>query len=168
MNKPVKIFVCAALVILGCNDTPDKLTGVGSNPEITITRVKLSDLANDPIDMTGYKGKTVFINFWATWCKPCLEEMPSIKKAMDMLKEEKIEFLFASVETSEQVESFKAENDYGFNFVNAGNLEELNVVGLPTTFIFNAEGQLAFSEMGKRNWDEKENIDLIRNIIRSK
>jgi hypothetical protein len=50
--------------------------------------------------------------------------------------------------------------------VKAGNMEELNIMGLPTTLIFNPDGKLAFSEMGYRKWDEKTNIDLILKIAK--
>ena len=56
----------------------------------------------------------------------------------------------------------------GLQFVKAENLEELNVMALPTTFIFNTDGKLVFNEMGFRKWDDKENLKLILNIIKSK
>ena len=89
--------------------------------------------------------------------------MPSIQEAMKRLKNEKIEFFFASDETAEQIEGFKAANNYDFNYVKVGNLGELNITGLPTTFIFNPNGELVFSEMGYRKWDDKANISLILN-----
>jgi thiol-disulfide isomerase/thioredoxin len=128
-----------------------------------IAQIHLTDLNDQPIDLKKYSGKTIFINFWATWCKPCREEMPSIQEAMKILKDEKVEFLFASDETKEQIEEFKAAHNYNFNYVRVENLSELNIVGLPTTFIFDANGRLIFSEMGYRKWDNKANIDLILN-----
>lgn len=118
---------------------------------------------DQPIDLEKYKGKTVFINFWATWCKPCREEMPSIQKAMQILKDEKVEFFFASDESKEQIEEFKEAHHYDFNYVRIDNLVDLNIMGLPTTFIFNRSGELVFSEMGYRKWGDKANIDLILN-----
>ena len=130
--------------------------------------VKLAELDGGPVDMGKYNGKTVFVNFWATWCKPCLQEMPSIQRMMEKVKEENIVFLFASDETAEQVENFKARNQYPFHFVLLKNSEELNIMALPTTFIFNPNGELVFSEMGVREWDDKANINLIQKIARQK
>ncbi len=138
---------------------PDKI----SQNANAITQLHLTDLHDQPINLEEYKGKTVFINFWATWCKPCREEMPSIQEAMKILKNEKIEFLFASDETTEQIEKFKAAHDYSFNYVKVENLSDINIMGLPTTFIFNPNGELIFSEIGYRKWDDKANIDLILN-----
>jgi len=136
--------------------------------EWKINKVNLTDLKGLPINLEQYKGKTVFLNFWATWCKPCLKEMPSTEKTHEMLKDKNIEFLFASDETAQQIEKFQAKHDYRFNYVRVESLEELNIIALPTTFIFNPDGKLVFSEMGFRKWDDKINIDLILNIAKLK
>lgn len=166
MNTIFKIILFAAIGLIGCNGENKNGSEVKSKAEIGITRIRLSDLKGDPIDMKQYKGKILFLNFWATWCKPCLQEMPSIQRAMELLKNEEIEFLFASDESPDQIEKFRGKHDYKFNYVRAENLEELNIMALPTTFIFNADGELVFSEMGYRKWDSKKNIDLIRNITK--
>ena len=168
MKKMFKIGLVFLFVVSACknatdtketNKSPDKISQKGS----TITQLHLSDLHDQEIDLKKYSGKIVFINFWATWCKPCREEMPSIHEAMKILKDEKIEFLFASDETTEQIEEFKAAHEYSFNYVKVESLSALNIIGLPTTFIFNPNGELIFSEMGYRKWNEKANIDLILN-----
>lgn len=146
------------------NDSQDKISQKGN----AITQLHLTNLQDQAIDLEKYRGRTVFINFWATWCKPCREEMPSIQEAMKILKNEEIEFFFASDETTEQIEEFKAAHDYSFNYVKVGSLSELNIIGLPTTFIFNSNGELIFSEMGFRKWDDKANIDLILNKSESR
>lgn len=139
-----------------------------ASDKIEIDRIKLTDLNGKPVDMRQFHGKTLFINFWATWCKPCLEEMPSIQKAKDILKNENIVFLFASDESAEQIEQFKNEFDYSFNYVRIQNQEELNIIALPTTFIFDPDGKLVFNETGFRQWDDKNNIHLIINVTKSK
>ena len=130
-----------------------------------IEKVRLTNLNGEVVDLNSYKTKTVFINFWATWCKPCIEEMPTIKNAMNSFKSKNIEFLFASDETRDEIHSFEAQHDYNLNYLIAGNMEELNIMGLPTTFIFNKNGKLVFSEMGYRKWDDPANIDLIMKIV---
>lgn len=154
------------LGIIACKDVTKHTPDPSASVQTKIEEVKLISLNDQPVDMKQYKDKTVFINFWATWCKPCLEEMPSIKKAKEIMKNENIEFLFASNETTAEIKLFNKEHDYGFNFVKAGNMEELNIMGLPTTLIFDPDGKLAFSEMGYRKWDDKTNIDLILKIAK--
>ena len=142
------------------------------NTDGDITKVKLRELtnqseANDPgdIDLGRYKGKTVFVNFWATWCRPCIQEMPTIERAQEKLKNGEIVFLFASNEEPDQLQKFIKKHSFPFHYVHLENLEELKIQGLPTTFIFNREGKLKFSETGSRAWDTPENIELITHIM---
>ena len=129
--------------------------------------MKLKDLNNQLIDLTRYKNKIVFINFWATWCRPCIEEMPSIDRAQTKLQNENIEFLVASNEELDRIQSFIKNHDLKLNYVKLENFEELKIQALPTTFIFDWEGELVFSETGYRKWDDPENIDMITKIINS-
>lgn len=130
-----------------------------------INKVKLKDLNDKEIDSDQFRGKTVFINFWATWCKPCLQEMPSIESAQAKLKGENVVFLLASNEEVDQIESFIKKHDYTFQYVLLENMEELNIQALPTTYIFNSEGELKFSETGSRKWDDSTSLNLITTII---
>ncbi len=150
------------LLLMGCKGIEKDNPSLSDRP---FDIVRLTDLKNKPIGLKQYKGKTIFLNFWATWCKPCKEEMPSIEKAQNMLGDENIVFLMGSSERLEEITTFKINNNYKFNYVRIGNSEELDIQALPTTFIFNAEGKLVFSEMGFRKWDDSINIDMIRKII---
>jgi thiol-disulfide isomerase/thioredoxin len=167
-----KLAVIIFIVLISCNDTKkekDKKEQVVTTiVESETDKIKLTDLDSKSINLNQYKGKTIFINFWATWCKPCLQEMPSIQHAQELLKNENIIYLFASDEAVEQIEKFKTNHPYPFHYVKAENIEALNIMALPTTYIFNPEGKLVFSEMGFRKWDDKNNIDLLMNIIKSK
>ena len=159
------------LILLGtfaCMDEGKQQSNGNTPLLMRIQDVKFTDLKQQPVDMKQYEGRTVFINFWATWCKPCLEEMPTIQKAKEILKNEQIEFLFASDETPEQIEEFRALHEYPFNYFRVDNIEELNIMSLPATFIFDTAGKLAFSETGYRKWDDKTNIDLILKISKPK
>ena len=136
-----------------------------SNHALDITDVKLKELNDKAIDLTQFEGKTVFINFWATWCKPCIQEMPTIASVQEKFKNEKVVFLLASNEEPDQIEAFAKKHAYNFQYVRVENLEALNIQALPTTFIFNPKGELKFSENGFRIWDAPENIDLITKIM---
>lgn len=162
--KPVSPFTFILFIILlGCNRKPEQ---TGASPDQNITdRIKLADMNGQPIDLNQYRGKTVFINFWATWCKPCLAEMPSIERAQAIFKDENITFLLASNEESDRIQSFMAKSKLKLNYVQAQNIEALNIQALPTTFIIDPNGTLAFSEAGYRQWDEPENIKLIKETI---
>lgn len=150
-----KLFYIFLFTVLACSGRKDS----------DIAKVKIKELKNQPMDLTQYEGKAVFINFWATWCKPCIQEMPTIENAQKILADKDIVFLLASNEDLERIDKFIKKHSYNFHYVQLENLEELKIQALPTTFIFNPEGKLKFSESGFRNWDESANIELITKII---
>lgn len=155
-----KLLPLLLISVLSCG--PKSETGT-----VTLNDVKLTDLAGQPIDFSQYKDKVVLINFWATWCRPCLQEMPTLANAQRQLKDEPIVFLFASNETLEQIDRFKSRQTFDFQYAHLTNLEALNILALPTTFIFNPEGELVFSEAGYRQWDSNESLTLIANLLNS-
>ena len=168
----MKIIHTIAIVLLigigGCKETAKDKKSMIAQSGTDIDKIQLTDLRSQGIDIKQYKGKTVFINFWATWCKPCIAEMPSIQKLQTRLKDENIIFLLASNEDVKGIEVFKSENNYTFDYTRIENMEALNIQALPTTFIYNREGKLVFSETGVRNWDDSTGIEIILKIINQK
>ncbi len=161
------IYKIAVLFILGtvsCKGKEKEI--VASQSGTDIEKVQLTDLNGQLLNIKQYAGKTVFINFWATWCKPCIAEMPSIEKAKNKLSDQNIVFLLASNESLQEIEDFKNSNSYTSAYVRIENMEALNIQAIPTTYIYNPDGKLVFSEMGYRNWDDSVNINLILKIVK--
>ena len=165
----MKLFTIGFLVISlvsACTNSTHHESNVKPAERSGMSKIKLFNLQGEAVDLTKYKGRAIFLNFWATWCRPCVEEMPTIKKAIDSLKNKDIQFLFASDESTEEIESFEREHNFGFTYVKTNNVEDLGIMGLPTTFIFNKVGEKIFSEMGYRKWDGKENLDILLKSIK--
>lgn len=165
-----KILLCLSLTILivACTGKSKEQSSASKTEEPSIQeKIKIKELDGKVIDLNGYKGKTIFINFWATWCGPCIKEMPSIERAKNALKDSKIEFLVASNEAVEQIQSFTTKRNLNLHYVQLQNLEELAIPALPTTYIISPSGELVFSETGYREWDEAANIELLTKIINS-
>jgi len=162
MNKMTGYFLRSLLftafaLLFSCNSRDSNNSG-----EITLDALELSDLSGKEIDPDEFDNKTVFINFWATWCKPCIQEMPTIENAQAHLRGKNVIFLLASNESIEQIETFKKSRRFHFRYVKIKNLEDLHIQALPTTCIFNQQGELVFSEAGFRMWDSPKNINLIK------
>jgi len=149
------IFSLFLVLLLACSSDKNK----------DIVKVRLTELNGQEIDLSQYEGKAVFINFWATWCKPCIQEMPTIANVQEKLQNENVIFLLASNEEAVQIDKFMKKHNYNFRYVHLENMEALNIQALPTTLIYNPQGKLKFSETGFRIWDEPQNIELITKII---
>jgi thiol-disulfide isomerase/thioredoxin len=133
--------------------------------KIQLSDIRLTDLDGREVLLNDEPGQSVFINFWATWCRPCLAEMPSIDRLQNKLEGEKILFIFASDEEPEKIKQFLSERKIKGRFLRVENPEELNIQALPTTFIYNAKGEMIFSEAGFRQWDEPSTVEMVKRII---
>ena len=165
----MRYILCTILFgLIACNEpVSDKNTKPIHDQEKFAT-VKLTDLNGQPISLDQSKGRTIFLNFWATWCKPCIREMPSIDSAQRLLSKNGVVFLLASDETPEQIKEFKEHYQFDLNFVRLTNMEELTMDGLPTTYIYNPKGEKVFAETGYRNWNDSSNIKMILQINNQK
>ncbi len=159
------LFFLIFITLASCSGGSKDQSGSSTSSTDDSKKVKLTDLNGKEIDIDQFKGKTIFINFWATWCKPCLQEMPSIETAQVKLKNEKVVFLLASNEEPDQIKRFIKKHSYTFQYVHLENMEDLGIQALPTTYIFNSAGKLKFSERGSRKWDEAASLDLITKIM---
>ncbi len=122
---------------------------------------KIKDLNGNVIDFKDFKGKTIFLNVWATWCGPCRVEMPSIQKMYDKVDKEKIVFIMLAVDERkdfEKVVNFVNDKDYTFPvFVPHEFLpDQLRVRVIPTTFVIDPKGKIATKETGAANYDTEE------------
>jgi thiol-disulfide isomerase/thioredoxin len=161
MKNSIPICMVITLgIFLGCSSSKKTETEAVSDT-IQLGDIQLETLEGQKIELVHYEGKTIFINFWATWCKPCLQEMPSIEKAMSMVNPDEVVFLFPSNETIAEISAFKEKHAFPFTYVQVKNLEALNFYALPTTLIFDPSGKLIFSEVGFRDWSLPENLSIL-------
>jgi thiol-disulfide isomerase/thioredoxin len=154
------LFFIAMIVLAGCSSQKGE-----EQSAIVASQIKLIDLEGKKVDLTELAGKTIFVNFWATWCKPCIQEMPSIIALREQLAGQNIEFYFASDEEADKVKKFMKSRRMSSGFVQVKNLESLGIQALPTTFIFDGEGNLVFSEAGLRKWDEPAMVEMVTKLI---
>ena len=150
--------------MISCGEPTQEKEAPPVQRQTATSKIKLTSLNDEPVTLEQFKGKTVFINFWATWCRPCLQEMPSIRRAKELLTNTDVIFLFASDESNDQISEFEKRHKYNFSYVKSANIAELNIESLPTTWIFSPKGELVFSETGFRQWDDKNNIEMILKI----
>ena len=131
---------------------------------------RLEDLEGKKMGLKDFKGKVVFLNFWATWCNPCKEEMISIERLHQKFKEKDFIFLTISVdfEGRKPVKEFINKKNYTFIVLLDPKYEILDlykVQRIPTTFIIDKTGKIMGQATGPRNWDSPEAILLLNSLI---
>ena len=130
----------------------------------------LPGLDGKKISIAEYKGKVIFLNIWATWCPPCVEEMPSMEKLYQKLKGESFEILAVSIDVSgsESVLPFMKKHKLSFPALldTKGDIKSLyQTTGVPESFIIDKEGIIVEKIIGPRDWASPGAIRSIRNLI---
>ncbi len=112
---------------------------------------KLSKLDGTTLEMSGLRGKVIVINFWATWCGPCLTELPLFEKTMAKYKDDK-DVVFLALTTDEDrdlVPPFLKQHKFNLPIAYAEYLNDLFAVNsIPTTIILDRSGQISFRQAG--------------------
>jgi thiol-disulfide isomerase/thioredoxin len=126
------------------------------------------DLNGQPVPFSKFKGKTIFLNFWATWCPPCLREMPSIVKLAKnpRLRDKNIEFVCISRDVStEIVREFVADKNWPMTILRADTVPTVFFSeGVPTTFVIAPDGQIVAYESGAADWSEPHVVDMLEKL----
>ncbi len=131
--------------------------------QLTKTEIQFEDLEGNPLTIADYKGKRVLLNYWATWCRPCIEEMPSMLRSQAILEKENYIFLLASDQSLETIKAFKEKRGFDFKFIKyTGSWAEQEINSLPTTFIYNEGGEKVEKIVGGVSWDAPEVIQKLK------
>lgn len=157
------------LFTIGCGSTSSENNGESNEENLQelplVERFDFENLDGTKIDWTDTKGKLVFVNFWATWCKPCIKEMPSLSEANIQLKDEGVLFIVASDQDVSKIKKFESKHHYSFSLLHSNtSVFDLDVQALPTTIIINEAGKIVFNEIGSRDWSSDKSIALIKSF----
>jgi thiol-disulfide isomerase/thioredoxin len=127
------------------------------------------DLKGAPQTLTRYRGKVVLLNFWASWCPPCLREMPSMERLRLKMVGRPLEIVaLDSAETADEVNAFLSKMKLGFPILldpDGSNTRRWNVFALPTSFLLDTEGRVRFVLTGPTEWDEGEALRVIESLL---
>ena len=147
-----------------------------SSEEMKVTTIdfesnmlQFSDLENNISTIQNFKGKNLFVNYWATWCNPCLAEMPYMVELYEKYKnEEDIKFLFLSREDLKTIKNYIPKDE---------NLQKLPIYkiitddeffatsGIPTTFIIDSTGEVIVKDIGTAFWNDESVFKFIDSLI---
>ncbi|TDU40466.1 thiol-disulfide isomerase/thioredoxin [Gelidibacter sediminis] len=128
--------------------------------------LKLMDRDGKVTSLADLKGKVIFMNFWATWCPPCIAEMPSIDKLHEEMGDE-VAFVILSLDQNfELAKAFDKRKGYNLPiYAPASNLPPMyQSSAIPTTYVIDAAGNLALTHKGMADYSNSEFKDFLRSL----
>jgi thiol-disulfide isomerase/thioredoxin len=143
---------------------------IPNSPPIPAPTISVVDLAGNTVSLSDFAGRLVLINFWATWCEPCLREMPSLERMQSRLGN-KITVVAISEDRggSKTVEPFinklglKSSKTYLDPKSDAGRA--FKVAGLPTSFLIDREGRVLGRVEGAAEWDSPKLLEVLKSAV---
>ena len=133
----------------------------------------LPDLKGTLVGLADFRGKVVLLNIWATWCLPCVEEMPSMEKLHRELQGEDFIILAVSIDNTGADAVIPFVEKHGLSFTvlvdNKASLKSLfQATGVPESIIIDKDGIILEKVIGARNWASSEILGYFRSLIQRK
>ena len=119
--------------------------------------------------LSQYRGQVVLVNFWATWCPPCLKEMPSMERLWKELGGKGLVMLAVNIgESADNVEYFGFSHNLTFPLLldqNDSSSRAWLVRGLPASYVLDSQGRILYQAIGERDWDDPNLKKVITELI---
>jgi thiol-disulfide isomerase/thioredoxin len=164
MKRLLNVCILSVLLAGGAQAAGFEARAATPAPEL-----KAQDLAGVPKTLADYRGKVVLLNFWASWCPPCLREMPSMERLRVNMAGRPLEIIaLDSAETPEEVSAYLSRMKLGFPILldpDGSNTRRWKVFALPTTFLLDATGRVRYVLTGPTEWDEGEALRVIESLL---
>lgn len=132
-------------------------------------KLALKDLDGKLRDLSQYRGKVVVLNFWATWCAPCIKEMPSLQRLAQKLPPARFALLTVNFgESEQQIRPFLDQLGMRFPVLLDRDMKASNAwvdKGLPTTYVIDAGQKIRYRVLGDLEWDAPEVEARIRELL---
>lgn len=152
---PAKALMIRGLIELGLFN-PKTTSLKVKEQDADLSGIQFKDGSGKTVDLGLLKGKVIFLNFWATWCPPCIAEMPSINKLYEQYKNDK-EVVFIMVDADNdfaKAQKYMDRKNYKMPVYSlSSNIPEVLFSGsLPTTVVFDKQGRVSYNESGAANY----------------
>ena len=168
-----KYFITGLMVIMvfscGMGNAPEQAATSANSPLAKVHNFTLDALNGEKITLSSMKGYVVLLSFWAPWCPPCRQEMPSMQKLYETIGNEQFEILAIAVKMNRApVQKFINENKYSFPVLmdeDGRVARKYRVTAIPTNIIIDKSGAIVFREGGAKKWDSAASIKMIKDLI---
>lgn len=145
-------------------DNPAK--GVESTSPMADLAMTLIDSKGKQVNLETFRGKVIFLNIWATWCPPCIAEMPSIHELYKKLGND-VQFVMISVDNDfETAKRFRERKEYSFEIYSlvSGMPTMYQTKSIPSTFVIDTEGRLVYQHQGMADYNTDPFIQFLREL----
>lgn len=120
------------------------------------------------VDLADFRERVLFVNLWATWCAPCIAEMPHIEELASRFHNDAVAFLIVSEEAPEDVAPFVAEQGWQLPVYTVESVPPLFQTGvIPATYVLDEMREMVFKHIGSARWDDDGTVAFIENLLRS-
>ncbi len=129
--------------------------------------MKLINSEGQTVEMASLKGKVIFFNIWATWCPPCIAEMPGINKLYNDVEQEEVAFVMLSVDQDfQKAIDFRKKKGFDFEIYRlAGPMPSMYATNsIPTTYVIDAAGNLALTHRGMGQFDTRDFKEFLNSL----
>lgn len=129
----------------------------------------VKDLSGKTVNAGDWKNKVLVLNMWATWCGPCVAEMPSLENLYEKTKNDGIVFALVSDEDQETVNEFIQKRKFSLPVYTAENLPQIyRGDAIPRTLIVAANGKIVFDHLGAAKWDSETTVNFLKTVSQIK
>ena len=132
-------------------------------------QLALLDLAGQPVRLSDFKGKVVLVNFWATWCAPCIEEMPSMQRLRDKLSLAGFEVLAVNFQEAQpRIDQFLKKRPLKLTILRDADGRARTAWGVrvfPTSFVIDTEQRIRYTVTGDVDWTSGKVESQIRELL---
>jgi peroxiredoxin len=178
MKRELAIAGAVIVVLGGVLFALTRTSGNGLSPltvgsKAPAFEVQTVDATPKKKTLADYRGKVVLINLWATWCGPCRQEMPSLQRLHEAMKDSGLVVVAISEDEGADkvpaIQQFVQANGLTFEILHnpSGNIQEIyQTTGLPETFVLGRDGTIRRRHLGADDWSSEENRQLIRALLK--
>jgi thiol-disulfide isomerase/thioredoxin len=175
------VLLGSLVLLVGCESRPGRAQGADQDPfkQLDLTRVTpptpgavftVPTPAGQSLSLTDFKGRVILLNFWATWCPPCREEMPSMERLYQRYRDRGFTVLALSIDRNLAavppfVEEFRLTFPIGLDSKTAV-AELYRVRALPTTIVIDRAGQVVAGAAGARDWDSPAAHAVVESLLK--
>jgi len=159
-GTPIRVFINRLISF------SPSIISEGNREKVTNFDWDLVSAQGDVINFSRSEGKVILVNIWATWCPPCIAELPALQNLYSEFKEE-VDFYFVTFEDQEPVTRFLERKDYRIPvyFPKTMAPNELESASLPTTYLIAPNGEIVIRKVGSAKWDSDQVISHIRTLL---